>query len=79
MLYEKPNLTQQNVFFPNNYDVNMCASQSLKTINKLSKIFQPINVIPKDAKVKKQDMMSNSQKVSKTEVYLLVNNPPFCS
>lgn len=41
----------------------MCSAKSLKTFNKLSKIFQPVNVIPKDAKLKSQGMMSNSQKV----------------
>lgn len=40
--------------FSNNY---------LKQINLLSRIFQPINVIPKKAVVKKQDITSNSQRL----------------
>lgn len=35
----------------------------LKEINLLSKIFQPVNVVPKNAVIKKQDITSNSQRL----------------
>lgn len=60
-------------------DVDMCAAQSLKVFNKLSKLFQPINVIPKDAKIKNKGIMSNSQKVYKRYSNLIFNIRFFCS
>lgn len=45
--------------------IRMVLNTSVKVINRLSSLFQPINVVPKGAVVKRQELMSNSQKVRK--------------
>lgn len=53
--------------------LKMAFKIQVRSLHRLSKIFQPLNVIPKDAKIKQTDLTSKSQKVFLFAFFFIFN------